>query len=140
MPMVKTLEANKAIDHGHGHFSISSSDAVSPWTIQIIKDAVYPDNGSVWEWKVDGQYFDRDESAAKYFIRLLAEKKTGMRVINRERGKVPDICGDEEYVTKYPCRAKERGYFSMLCSDCPIAEQMQADRDGVILQYTYRLL
>lgn len=133
--MQEALATHKVIDHGHGHFSISGKGPVNPWTIHIYKDAVYPDTGTVWEWKVDGQYFDREDSAANYLTNLIAEKMTGKRVINRERGKIPDVCGCEEYVTKYSCWAKVRGYFTMLCSHCPIAEKMQADRDGVILIY-----
>lgn len=135
MTMVEALATNKAIDNGHGQYSISSNDAADPWTINVFKDAVYPDTGSIWDWKVDGQYFSRDEWATEYLKKLIAEKITGERVINRKRGNVPDICGCEEYISKYSCRAKERGYFTMLCSYCPIAEQMEADRDGVKLKY-----
>lgn len=135
MTMLDVLTANSAKNHGDGKYTISSENTVNPWNIHVLKDAIYPETGSVWDWKVDGQLFSRDEWAAAYLVKLIAEKITGERIIDRERGKVPDICGCEEYVSKYSCRAKQRGYFTMLCSYCPIAEQMEADRDGVKLIY-----
>jgi hypothetical protein len=108
--------------------------------LEIEKDAIYPETGKVWEWKVDGQYFSREDWAAKFLTKRITEKTTSIRTINRKRGNVPDICGSEEYLIAHSgddwgCRAQRRGCFTMLCSNCPIAEKMQADRDGLKLIY-----
>lgn len=131
MTMQDLLTVNGAIDHGNGHYSVKSIDTTNSWTIQIIKDAINQDTGTFWEWMVDGQYFSRDDWAAKFLEERITEKNTGERVINRARGQVPDICG----IGGAFCRVKGRGYFTMLCSECPVAEQMQAERDGLKLRY-----
>lgn len=87
------LKDNKADCHGNGHYSITSTESGNLWTINVYKDAIYPETGTVWEWKIDKQYFSRDDWAAKYLVRLIAEKNTGERIIDHERGNVPDICG-----------------------------------------------
>ena len=125
------LTANGAVDQGDGRYIISGDG----WSIEVLKDAPYPATGSVWEWRVAGQFFSRDDWAAEYLTKLIAEKVTGERVLDHERGSVPDICGTEEYVSNHSCRAKMRGVFSMLCQYCPVAEQIEADRDGVTLKY-----
>lgn len=130
MLMLDAIKLNNAEILDNKHWSITSNDPANPWTIEVIKDAEHPETGTVWEWKVDGQYFDRDEWATKYLIKRIAEKVTHERIINRERGTVPIICG-----INGNCRAKHRGYFTILCSTCPVAEKMQADRDGVKLRY-----
>ncbi len=115
-------------------YNITSNNPERPWTIQVLKDIEH--NATVWDWKVDTQIFSKDEWATNYLIKLIAEKITGERIINHAHQQVPDICGCEEYIVKHSeCRATRCGSFSMLCSDCPIAEQMQAEKDGVRLVY-----
>ena len=125
------LTANGAVEQGYERYIISGDG----WSIEVSKDAPHPTTGTVWEWLVAGQFFSRDDWAAEYLAKVIAEKVTGERVFNRERGRVPDICGIEEYVSNYSCRAKMRGVFTMLCQYCPVAEQIEADRDGVTLKY-----
>ena len=84
-------------------------------------------NGVVWAWKVDSQYFGKDEHALDYLKRLVAEKLTGIRVIYHEKRKVPDICG-------YACR-RPGECNTNLCMECPVAEAFFAERDGVKLVY-----
>jgi len=111
-------------------YTVSSTDPRHPWTIPVVKDAVYPETGSVWEWLVGGQFFSKTQYASDYLSGLIAEKQTGVRTLQHKRGSFPMICGDGTY-----CRAEHRDYFSMLCFHCPKAEQMQAEKDGVTLSY-----
>ena len=100
------------------------------WNFHVHQDAVYVETGSVWDWKVDSQYFSKDEYAAKYLMKLIGEKNTGIRYINRPRRKVPDICGVDGSYCRHPNECN-----TMLCSDCPVAEEFFASRDGVTLKY-----
>jgi len=114
---------------GQKTYSVSSTDPDRLWAIPIVKDAVYPETGSIWDWLIGGQYFD-EKFASGYLVRLVAEKQTGIRILRYERGSFPMICGNG-----IDCRAEHRDYFTMLCSHCPKAEQMQAEKDGVTLSY-----
>lgn len=116
------------------------------WSFYVIQDAICEHNrpgeeATVWKWKIDTQYFDLKESyAADYLARLIEEKNTGIRYIDHPKREVPCLCGREEFLREHEndswgCRAQTRGHFSMLCSDCPIAEEIQAKHDGVTLQY-----
>lgn len=121
--MRNTLIAVNATKHSDKHYTASG--------LEIYKDVIFPENNTIWAWKINGQYFSRDDWASEFLIRRIAEIKTGVRIINRERGSAPEICGNEGSY----CRAKIRGYFTMLCSYCPIAEQIEADRDKVKIKY-----
>lgn len=116
------------------------------WSFYVAKDATYeharPDEEpSVWEWKIDTQYFSgKKVHVTDYLARLVEEKNTGIRYIDHPRRSVPEICGCEDFLREHvndswACRARRNGYFTMICSDCPIAEEIQAKRDGVTLQY-----
>ncbi len=96
--------------------------------IKVEKDPEY--NGSTWAWRVDGQIFSRDDYALSYLKQLAAEKLTGKRILFHSKKEVPDICG----VDGCACRAKNKCN-TALCSFCPVAEQFEADRDGVDLIY-----
>lgn len=87
-------------------------------------------NGEYWAWRVDDQIFSNDEHALEYLRKLVAEKLTGIRVINHRRYDVPDICG----VDGRRCRAKNECNRA-LCDYCPVAEEFFAKRDGVKLVY-----
>ena len=126
-------------------FTISSDDSQNPWSLECEKNSLYKNadgKPSVWLWLIDGQVFNRDDLAAERIVRRVNEKITGERILKRKRGKLPEICGDEEYVRAHNkagdgwgCRAKERGYYTMLCNGCPIADEMQAEKEGLNLKY-----
>ncbi|MDR0287183.1 MAG: hypothetical protein LBI03_05700 [Clostridiales bacterium] len=119
----------KIEETGEKTWTVSSTLLYKHWTITVIKDAVYPETETIWAWKIDDQYLD-EKYASGYLIRLIDEKKTGFRIIRHKCGTIPELCG-----YGIDCSAKRRGYFSMLCSSCPIAERMQAEKDGVRLSY-----
>lgn len=116
-------------------------------TIDVLQDVEYKytdsygnEKCSNWKWKIDGQYFDKDEYATKYLKKIISEKLTGNRIIYHARHEVPDICGCEEFLKEHAndswgCHAQRDGRFSNLCSSCPIAEEIEANRDGVNLVY-----
>ena len=87
-------------------------------------------NGSTWAWRVNGQLFSRDDYAFDYLKEVIFEKLTGKRIIYHGKREVPNICG----VNGAACRAKGKCN-TALCSTCPVAEQFEADRDGVELIY-----
>lgn len=87
-------------------------------------------NGEIWAWRVDSQIFSRDDYALSYLKELVAEKLTGKRILFHSKKEVPDICG----VDGCACRAKNKCNTG-LCTLCPVAEQFEADRDGVELVY-----
>lgn len=84
-------------------------------------------NGNVFDWKIDSQFFDRDDWALNYLKKLIAEKLTGKRIILHKKYEVPDIC-------QYRCRA-EGECNRALCDRCPVAEAFFAERSGVELVY-----
>lgn len=101
---------------------------VNGQTITVKKDVEY--NKSIWKWKVDTQIFSKNESAEIYLKKLIAEKLTGIRIINRKKGSIPEICGIEGKACRNPQKCN-----TMLCTYCPIAEQFFAEKDGVKLIY-----
>ena len=103
------------------------SDKGQKWELPIYKDAVYPDSDTVWPWKIDTQFFEKDEWAAHYLMRRIQEKTTGIRYIKHKKRTIPSICG-------YMCRHPEQCN-SMLCSDCPVAEVFWAKREDIRILY-----
>lgn len=95
--------------------------------IKVIEQPVY--NGEIWEWKVDTQYFSKEEYALRYLKRLISEKLTGIRVLYHEKREAPDICGSGR-ACRHPGKCN-----TALCSDCPVAEAFFAERDGVKVVY-----
>lgn len=87
--------------------------------------------GKNWGYKVDTQYFSKYSYAQAYIRELIHEKLTGIRYIYHSKHKAPDICGYGK-----GCRNKECN--SMLCTDCPIAEEFHANNDNVCLKYVIR--
>lgn len=118
--------------------------------IEVIKDAEHKSKDSTgnvttttWAYKIDSQYFDKFEHAYSYIRILITEKLTGNRIIYHEQGKIPALCGCKKYLTKHAhdgkgCQAQRTNQFSALCSDCPIAEQLQAEQNGVKLVYAIK--
>lgn len=116
-------------------------------TFTVITDAEHHDKDSygndrvtTWEFKVDTQYFSNFDYAYKYIHELITEKLTGNRIIYHARKEVPCICGGEEFLKEHEndswgCHAQKDNTFSNNCSYCPIAEEIQAKRDGVTLIY-----
>lgn len=101
--------------------------------IRVEKDAEYVNETgkkSTWMWKIDEQFFDKDEYALNYLKKLLVERLTGKRIILHSKRNAPDICG----VDGRACRARGKCN-TALCSYCPVAEKFFADRDGVELVY-----
>lgn len=116
------------------------------WSFYVTQDAVYEhtrlgEEPSVWNWKINTQYFSGKEYyAADYLARLVNEKNTGIRYIDHPKREVPNICGCEDFLREHEndswgCHAQKDNLFTMLCSDCPIAEEIHAEHDGVTLQY-----
>ena len=103
------------------------SDREQSWELSVCKDAVYPDSDTVWTWKIDTQFFEKDNWAARYLMRRIQEKITGIRYIKHKKGTVPSICWGT-------CRHPEQCN-TMLCSDCPIAETFWAKREGIRMLY-----
>lgn len=101
--------------------------------IRVEKDAEYvneTEKKSTWMWKIDEQFFDKDEYALNYLKKLLVERLTGKRIILHSKRNAPDICG----VDGCACRARGKCN-TALCSYCSVAEKFFADRDGVELVY-----
>lgn len=96
--------------------------------IRVEQDVTY--NGSIWPWKVDDQYFGKEEYARRYLSTLIWEKMTGNRLIFHAKMKVPDICGVDGAACRCPGKCN-----LALCSNCPIAEAFFAERDNVRLVY-----
>jgi hypothetical protein len=96
--------------------------------ITVKKDVEH--NGSIWEWKIDTQIFSKNEYAENYLKKLIAEKLTGIRIIDHKKGSIPEICGIEGKACRHPKECN-----TMLCSHCPIAEQFFAERNNVKLIY-----
>ena len=108
------------------------------WRIPVGTAEIIVEENPVWNgktllWRVDRQYFDKEEFALDYLKRLIAEKATGCRIIYHAKSKVPDICGVEGRACRLPMECN-----SALCSTCPVAEKFFADRDGVKLIYAGR--
>lgn len=113
---------SKEVEDNHWCVMLSNGKSFDVW-----KDIEY--NGNVWNWKIDTQYFD-EKYALGYLKTLVAEKLTGYRIIYHSKFSVPDICG----IDGAACRSKGKCN-TALCSHCPVAEQFEADRDGVKLIY-----
>ena len=88
------------------------------------------DRGSIWLWKINSQYFDKDEYALNYLKKLISEKLTGYRIILHAKKEAPVICGTDGRACRCPGKCN-----TALCSDCPVAEAFFAERDGVKLIY-----
>lgn len=88
------------------------------------------DRGSIWLWKINSQYFDKDEYALNYLKKLISEKLTGCRIILHAKKEAPVICGTDGRACRCPGKCN-----TALCSDCPVAEAFFAERDGVKLIY-----
>ncbi|MGE4353518.1 MAG: hypothetical protein AB7D36_05490 [Oscillospiraceae bacterium] len=129
-PMIFYLEEYfKAAQPEPGHYIVTLTNDAE---IHIYTDAVYPDTGTVWEWKVDGQYFDHEEWALGYLKTIMTEKLTGIRIIYRNRREAPDICA-------WGKRCRSPGECDRaLCSDCPVADEFFAARDGVKIIYAIK--
>lgn len=110
------------------HWVVKNPD--KKWTLHIYKDVRYPETNVLWNWKIDGSYFDSDVFAARYLKKLIREKNTGIRIIKHAKLHVPDICG----IAGTACR-NPNACNSMLCLDCPVAEEYFAKKDGVTLRY-----
>lgn len=128
MTMKEILTAHQAVWPAQDHAVVRGT--APAWEIHVHKNAQYPDGEVCWPWKVDTQFFGRDEWAAKYLLRLIDEKTTGIRKIHHKRQKPPEICGFEGRACRSPGKCN-----SMLCRNCPVAEDFFAQRDGVVLQY-----
>ncbi len=96
--------------------------------IEIVEAPEY--NGGTWLWKVEDQYFGKDEYALNYLKRLINEKLTGIRIIYHKKWDVPEICGIDGRACRCPGKCN-----TMLCEGCPVAEAFFAERDGVKLIY-----
>lgn len=88
------------------------------------------DKGSIWRWKIESQYFDKDEYALNYLKTLISEKLTGYRIVLHAKKEVPVICGVDGRACRSPRKCN-----TALCYDCPVAEAFHAERDGVKLIY-----
>ena len=110
------------------HFLVGSTDEKNPWILDIEEKPFH--NDQEWEWKVDGQIFSEDHYAASYLKRRIRENRTGIRIIYNDDPQFPLICGDGS-----DCRYELRGCFSMLCSSCPKADKIEADKDGLVIEY-----
>ena len=106
------------------------------WTIHLSNGEDIPiektpvHNVSVWSWRIGTSIFGNSHYAYKYLCTLVTEKLTGRRIIHHAKRKVPDICGVEGLACRRPGECN-----TALCTDCPIAEEFFADRDGVELIY-----
>ena len=92
-------------------------------------------DGHLWSWKVDSQFFSKDEYAEGYLEKRVSELKTGKRYISNVKRGFPVICGFGGLSCRLRYRDDGTPAYSMLCSECPKAEQMQAERDGLTLVY-----
>lgn len=102
------------------------------WSLPVWKEAVYPGTGRTWAWKVEQEYFFSEKGAAGYLQRRIKEKDTGIRMIPHSKMKRPDICGGS---TPWIWCRRPGECGSILCMDCPVAEEFFAQRDGVVLKY-----
>lgn len=126
MTIQEVLEINHAVFLKKDHWVIKGKGKLQKeWEIHIYKNTVNPE----WGWKIDTQYCS-EKIAAKYLIRLINEKKTGIRIIEHKIGSVPVICGINGAACRLPNQCN-----SALCRDCPVAEKFFAERDGVKLHY-----
>ena len=103
------------------------------YTLKIKQNPIH--NGCLWAWKVDAQIFSKDDYAKDYLKRRVSEFITGKRYIDHAPREVPYICGSEGLGCRLKYRDDGTPMFSMLCSECPVAEQMHAERDGLTLVY-----
>lgn len=103
------------------------TDKTQSWELPVCKDAVCPDSDTVWAWKIDTQFFEKNEWAARYLMRRIQEKTMGIRYIKHKKGMIPFIC-------QYTCRRPEQCN-TMICSGCPIAEVFWAKREGINMLY-----
>ena len=74
---------------GSKHWVVENPD--KKWTLNIYKDVRYPETNVLWNWKIDGSYFDSDVFAARYLKKLIREKNTGIRIIKHAKLHVPYI-------------------------------------------------
>jgi len=101
---------------------------VNGQTIIVKKDIEY--NGSIWNYQVNGYYFNNFKSVYEYVRTLIVEKLTGNRIIYHTKKQIPEICGYEGKACRHPEKCN-----TMLCLNCPIAEQFFAKHDNVKLIY-----
>lgn len=116
--------AQNAKEESENQFAIWLSNGKR---IRVLRDAYSSETDSVWAWRVDTQYFSRNDWALQYLRELIAEELTGIRILHRKRGRRPEICGDG---CLHPNECNR-----MLCSQCPTADAFFAGRDGVKIVY-----
>ena len=126
--MRNLLDDLKAEFVAANHYRVKSDDETNQWKINVRKD-ITVHNESTWQWSVDGQLFDCDEYACDYLKTLAREKQTKIRIIYQDNPAIPDICGDGSFC--------DRGTdaFTMLCTSCPKAHKIEADKDCVTIEY-----
>ena len=116
-----------------GKYPVTRHDG-TPYELSINKD-VESEPGSVWDWQVDGQFFSRADWADEYLQKRIQELETGKRHFNRPPGSYPVICGIKGAACRLRHREDGSPMYSMLCSNCPKADEMQTEKDGLILVY-----
>ena len=103
--------------------------------ITVESDAVYPETGSTWAFKVNNQYFDNAAHANAYLKRTISEYVTGCRVVMHEKY-VPALCGGSvENAARGGCRCPDMQ--RALCMDCAYREKISAARNGLRLVYAF---
>ena len=126
--MKELLKALNAEPTGSKCFLVRSTDEKKPWTLDIEEKPLR--DGEEWEWKIDGQIFSKNDCAVRYLKRRIEENRIGIRIIYNDDPQFPLICGDGS-----DCRYELRGCFSMLCSSCAKANKIEADKDGLVIEY-----
>lgn len=106
------------------------ADKEKGWSLEVVFNAVYPETGNVFAWKIDSQYFDKENWAAEYLTKIILEKNTGVRIIYGKQHHVPDICGIGGAACRHPNACN-----TALCLQCPVAEKFFAKKDNVVLKY-----
>ena len=120
--MLEQLQAKEQEQKNCYKISLSNGEE-----IEIVRRPVF--KGITWAWKIAGQYFYDEAFAREYLQKYVAERLTGKRILMRARGKAPEICIANEKMCWYPeCNIA-------LCHDCPIQDDMEAEKDGVALIY-----
>lgn len=97
-------------------------------SIRIERQAKY--GNDIYYCKIDSQYFTSFHPARTYLHQLILEKISCYRMIYHRKQTVPEICG----VNGSACRAKGECNRA-LCTNCPVAEEFFAEKDGVKLMY-----
>ncbi len=85
-----------------------------------------------WDYIINGYKFNNLFYARDYLHTLICEKMSGIRHIYHRKGDAPQLCGYGK-----ACRSKGE-CDTALCTDCPVAEQFFAERDGVKLEYVVK--